>query len=86
MANNNALVDAVWRKGKVVATHNPDVHRKDDFGAWMQYDQYGDRSAQYGWEIDHIVPVDKGGSDDLSNLRPLHWQNNASKGSTLLTR
>lgn len=41
--------------------------------------EYGQES-QFGWEIDHIVPVSSGGTDELENLQALHWENNASKG------
>ena len=34
------------------------------------------RGSIYGWEIDHIKPKKDGGSDDLSNLRPLQWEAN----------
>ena len=45
----------------------------------MSRNQYGNRDSQYGWEIDHIRPVANGGSDEISNLRPLQWENNAAK-------
>jgi len=40
---------------------------------------YGDRNSKMGWEVDHIKPDSKQGSDAYSNLRPLHWKNNEAK-------
>lgn len=76
MAWSKGDILAVWKKGKVVKGHDSDKYRKDDCNAWIQFDKYGDRSSDYGWEIDHISP---GGSDTLSNLRPLQWKNNVDK-------
>lgn len=67
-------------RGKPLLISTPDKIRGDDCGALMVYSAYGDRSSSFGWEIDYIMPESKGGTDDLSNLRPLQWQNNASKG------
>ena len=45
----------------------------------MQRSKYG-KTEQWGWEIDHVKPVSQGGTDDLSNLQPLYWENNRHKG------
>lgn len=71
---------AVWRKGRASGEYDPSVWRIDSYGSWMRYSDYGNRDSKYGWEIDHIVPQSKGGTDDLSNLQPLQWENNVRKG------
>ena len=70
----------VWNKGRLALPNDPKLWRKDACGAWICFTQFGNRNSEYGWEIDHIRPVAKGGSDQLGNLQPLHWRNNAAKG------
>ena len=74
---------AVWGRGKQISGRNSDEWRKDDFGNLLQFSAYGDTRSPYGWQIDHIVPVARGGTDDILNLRPLHWRKNASLGGLL---
>jgi len=66
-------IQQVWEKGTRVPDNNPNVRRKDAAKAWIRREEHGNRNSKEGWEIHHIEPD---GGDDLSNLRPLQWQNN----------
>ena len=85
MSFSDDVVQKVWGKGAIVPGYDPNVWRKDQCGAWIGRTQYGNRNSEQGWEIDHIKPEADGGGDELSNLRPLQWQNNASKQDGRLT-
>lgn len=73
---DDATIEATWRKGVLEFSD----YRKDTCGASMKRSDYGKVNATYGWEIDHIKPVVRGGTDVLENLQPLHWKNNRTKG------
>lgn len=81
MAFSDDVVQKVWKKGQDIYVDgklSPDW-RKDQCGAWISRKAYGDRKSPYGWEVDHINTQANGGGDELSNLRPLHWENNVAK-------
>lgn len=76
MGFSSDVIDAVWQK---LSYQESNGYKQDQCTAWIHKDSYGDRKSKYGWEIDHIKPKSEGGTDALSNLRALHWLNNASR-------
>ena len=53
---DSATIEAVWNKGQVVSGYVS--YRRDACGALILRSAYG-QLGEYGWEIDHIVPVSK---------------------------
>jgi len=46
---------------------------------------YG-KDTEMGWQIDHIKPQARGGSDDIINLQALKTKVNREKGDTLVKK
>jgi hypothetical protein len=73
-----------WTRCREIPASDPNQWRYDDLGYAIRWSDYGDRSSSYGWELDHYpIPACDGGTNDLSNLRALHWSGNASHGGLL---
>lgn len=76
------LIEEVWEKAKEIHGKDSEVWRKDKYDNKIRFGSYG-TEGEYGWEIDHKNPKDKGGSDQLRNLQPLHWEENREKGAKI---
>lgn len=71
-------IDKVWNKAKPIRGKNPVVWRCDPYGNVIRQPSFR-TEGEYGWEIDHKKPKEKGGTDDPRNLQPLHWEENRKK-------
>lgn len=77
---SDSIIKQVWVKGIVVEGYDKNLYRKDAAGAWIAFNEYGNRDSILGWEIDHVYPKSKGGDERFENLRPMNWCNNDRKG------
>ena len=74
------LIEEIWEKAIIIRGKNPSVWRKDKYENKIRFGSYGTK-GDYGWEIDHKNPKDKGGSNQLRNLQPLYWEENREKAA-----
>jgi hypothetical protein len=75
------LKATIWLNAAVVPGKDIALWRQDPCGAQMYWHDYGKTNSTYGWEVDHLLPVARGGTDDTSNLQALHWKNNRQKAN-----
>ena len=73
-------VRAVWKKSNRIPGFSHNEWATDTCGERIRYSYFGKLPSQYAWEIDHIIPVSAGGTDELENLQPLQWETNRKKG------
>ena len=74
------IIDAVWEKSYDFSPKGQSA--SDAYGNRIKYAKHGRTDSPFGWEIDHIKPVAKGGTDDLHNSQPFQWQANRFKSDT----
>lgn len=75
-------IDKAWESAKKLRGEDPDKYRQDPYGNKMYKNSYG-KSSEMGWEVDHIKPEARGGSDDARNLQALNTSFNRSKQDSL---
>lgn len=75
--NKSIIVEKITVDGKEIKI-DTNRYRQDACNAWIEWGEYGNET-DFGWEIDHILPEAKNGTDHTDNLRPFHWKNNRKK-------
>ncbi|MBL9130505.1 MAG: hypothetical protein JNG86_04850 [Verrucomicrobiaceae bacterium] len=67
------VVRGVWALGQVIPGNDPEIWRKDEFGAWMHRREYRNRHSEFGWEIADYGYTRR--AFGIASLRPMQWQN-----------
>ena len=77
--------EKVWNTADTIKGKCPTKYRSDVYGNTLYNASYG-KNTDMGWQIDHIKPSSRGGSDTLRNLQALNSNINMSKGNTLVKK
>ena len=59
-------------------TYGNNAIARDIAGRVISFDEFG-ALTEFGWNIDHIKPISKGGTDVIENILPMHWKTNQEK-------
>jgi 5-methylcytosine-specific restriction endonuclease McrA len=82
--NKNAS-SAVFNNAKPVRGYDSNLYRQDPYGNVIYKHSHG-KNSEMGWEIDHIKPRARGGSDDIVNLQALKTEVNRIKSDSLVKK
>ena len=83
--STNPRAQHVWKKARSIAGKNPNLYRRDSQGNVIYKPAYS-RSSPMGWQVDHIWPRSKGGSEARGNLQALQTGANKRKSNKTPTR
>ena len=75
----------VFEKAKLVRGKDPKLYRQDPYGNIMYKHSHG-KATRGGWDVDHIKPKSRGGSNSIVNLQALNASTNRRKGNTLVKK
>ena len=78
-------IDKAWKNAKTIRGEDPDKYRQDPYGNKIHKNSFGKDSAM-GWEVDHIKPIARGGSDSTQNLQALQTKVNREKSDSLVKK
>lgn len=68
--------NAVWEKASIIEGLDPAVWRNDALGKKIMFSMLKSPTSQWAWNLDHIIPQSRGGSDYICNLQPLNRRDN----------
>ena len=78
-------IEKAWNNARAIRGRDPDKFRQDPHGNTMNRSSCGQDTSQ-GWEVDHIKPASRGGSDATVNLQALNTETNREKGDSLVKK
>ncbi len=78
-------IDILWALSRKVPGKDINLYRKDSYGNIMYRPSYG-ANTPMGFEVDHIIPLARGGADTLYNKQLLNTRINRSKGASLVKK
>ena len=81
--NSQTNINKLWEKCPEVRGKDSDLYRKGANGDVIYKNSYG-KNSQMGFQVDHIKPKSRGGSDCIVNLQLVNSHYNMSKGASLV--
>jgi 5-methylcytosine-specific restriction endonuclease McrA len=74
-------IEKAWEDSRKIRGKNSDQYRRDPYGNEIFKSSYG-KQGEKSWELDHIKPKSKKGSDNPRNIQAVQWEENRKKSDT----
>ena len=84
--NNKGAVEVWTDPGRysifeILLLHGTNCHICDDPIDYSAPRTVGSKGWKYALHLDHVIPLSKGGSDHIENVKPSHAKCNIAKGA-----